>query len=150
MLTRRPPCAREDAGCEVGAHPAVALGVLRAAAFRAAAVPILAREDALSQRTEDELPDPVPFAPRELAPLEVARQERVLVLVRDRAIAVRSIGDLARDLELVALPVRHPPVEQLPLAHEILVGANGLLDRHRRVRAMALVEVEVVRAESRE
>ena len=71
----------------------------------------------------------------------------VLGLRRDERREVGRVDDAGRLGDAPALEVRAADVAQLAVAHEVVEGAQRLVERRRRVRPVQLVEVDVVRAE---
>ena len=84
--------------------------------------------------------------PVALAPVD----ERVVVPLGD-AVAVLDRDDrhdLPRPIELPLADVREPDVPHLPLGTQLRQRAHGLLERHVRVYAVELVDVDPVEAEA--
>ena len=145
----QPVDARERLGREVGAHELVALRIGRAAAGGLRAARILAREHALRERATRRSAR-APRARRSGAPPPRSAGAAASTAAGSRpgGRRPRAVGDAAGLADLRGAPLRDAPVEDLSLADQVLVGADRLLDRRRRVGAMALVQVEVVGAEA--
>src|SRR5436309_651593 len=106
--------------------------------------PYLAREEAAPQRAVgDEADAQLPARGQNLV-LRVATPERVLRL--ERADGVRSVCTPDR----YGGGLREAEIADLTGAHQLRHRADRLLDRHARVHAVLVVEVDVSHAESRE
>ena len=102
------------------------------------------REEAATERRVRDQADPELAQRRQDLRLEVARPERVLGLdSRDRMRRVRLTDPLRRGLA-------EADVQHLALGDQLAHRPDGLLDRHVRVHAVLVVEVDAVGAEALE
>ncbi len=102
---------------------------------------VLAGQHALGQRRPHDLRDAVLLAQREDLALRSAPQRAVLRLrghELDRAL------DVEAGLDLLRVPLREADRPRLTGAHDLAERLHRLLDRDARVRAVALVQVDVV------
>src|SRR6185312_1052495 len=109
--------------------------------------PVLAGQQPVEQRRERDQPQPVLRDHRRQRPVEIALDQIVALLARDKGVEVEVPR---RPLRLDHLPReerRAADVAHLALAHEIVERAQRLLDRRPRVFDMLLVKVDVVGAE---
>lgn len=74
----------------------------------------------------------------------VPRQQIVLRLLDDRADEIQAVGNPPRLRDLLSAPLAGPPVERPPLIDHVVHGPHRLLDRRRRVRPVAVDDVDVV------
>ena len=94
-------------------------------------------EKAAAQRTVGDQADAEALAGFQYAVLGIARPQRVLALQRRDAMhAVRALERLRGNL-------REPEVAYLARAHQLRHGAHGVLDRHVRIHAMQVIQVDV-------
>ena len=108
---------------------------------------VLAREHALGERRPHHLADAEPLGDREHVLLDLPLQHRVLRLVRGERVEVELGLDAPRLLNPLRRPLGDADVEHLALRDKVVERAQRLLERRVRVRAVALVEIDVVRAE---
>jgi 4-aminobutyrate aminotransferase-like enzyme len=133
---------REQVTAQEAAH---LLGRRPGVGGRRLARSVLARQDALGERREDDLRDPVGGARRDDLGLRSTPQHRVLRLRGDEALDARQ---RQRGLDLGRGPLAEPDVARLPLPDDLRERLHRLLERRALVVAMGLVEVDVVDAQA--
>jgi hypothetical protein len=111
---------------------------------------VLAGEDALGQRRPHDLADALRLAHRHDLGLDHPPDQRVLRLVRHDAVETHVVGQADRLGDLLRVPLRHPDVVHLALAHQVVEGPHRLLERRLVVEAVGLEEVDVVGLEALE
>ena len=104
---------------------------------------VLAGEHALGQRRPDDLGHALLGRGGDDLVLDDPPQHRVLRLVADQLDA-EVAGEGRAGGDLLGPPLADPDVEHLAGAHQVGEGGHRLLERHGRVVAVGLVEVDVV------
>src|SRR5918998_2306837 len=111
---------------------------------------VLACEHALGERGEDHLAHALVLTERDDLGLDLPLDHVVARLVGDDPVEVHLLGQAQSVGYLIRRPLRDAHVEHLSLAHEVVKGPQGLLERRIYVVAVALVEVHVVDPETLE
>ncbi len=130
-------------GREEAAVEAPALGRARALDLEAARR-VLAGEVAARHRRPGDEPQPLGGAGRSDLLVEVAHHQAVLRLVAGEADPAVALAEPHRLDQAPRLVVRAAGVEHLALAHEIVEGAQHLVERGLMVDVMDVVDVDVV------
>src|SRR5918997_4613273 len=145
----QPLYRREDVLVHELAHKAAGLWVGGAGSpLRRLAGVVLAREDALGERGEDNLPHALALREGDDLGLYPALDHVVPWLVGDDPVEVHLLREAQRVGYLVRRPLRDADVEHLALPHEVVERPQRILERGSLVVAVALVEVHVVHPES--
>src|SRR4051794_30329305 len=107
---------------------------------------VLAGEDALGERREDDLAYAFALAQGYHFGFDAALDHVVLRLVGDDPVQVHLFGYPQRVGDLIRRPLGDADVEHLPLPNKVVERPGGLFERRVLVVAVALVEVDVVDA----
>src|SRR5918997_2775743 len=132
-------------------HEAAGLGIRGAGPLlRRLARAVLAGEDALGERGEDDLAHALALGERYHRVLYPALEHVVARLVGDDPVEVHLLRDTQRVGYLVRRPLGDAHIEHLALPDEVVERPHGLLERRLLVVAVALVEVHVFHPETPE
>ena len=110
--------------------------------------PVLAGQHALAERRPHDLRDAVRPGERDHVALGLAVQQRVLRLRGDERCPAVLAAQVERGLDLVGRPLAESDVARLAGPHDLVERLHRLLERRPGVVAMALVEVDVIRAQA--
>src|SRR6516164_7234629 len=105
---------------------------------------VLTGQQAAGDRVVGDDPDALLAAVRQHLPLDLPEEQVVARLDAVQAGQPQRLGPADGAHQLIGEEVRAAEVADLPLVHEVVEGAERLVDGRRRVVAVQLVEVDVV------